>query len=318
MCSAASDPSTRTMLRMPDAIVDAHHHLWRLSSSGVQYPWLQDAYDPNRFMLGSYQALRNDFDVAAFRQVTQPAPVVASVHVEAECARSQALAETQWLHAVARDGLPSAIVAWVDLLASDASDRLAEQAAWPLVRGIRFKPVTTGGPGHQRAIGHGTLSDPGWSAALERLAVHGLSWDLRLPFWHLEEAAALVADSPGVTVILEHAGLPWDRTDEGLALWRRGMAALAENPNVFVKLSEFGLRNSAWDTAQNVRIIQEVLAIFGWRRCMFASNFPVASLRVTYSMLIQTFAEALAQLDESSARAVWHDNAMRVYRIDTP
>nr|WP_244231129.1 amidohydrolase family protein [Paraburkholderia graminis] len=300
---------------MPEAIVDAHHHLWRLSSSGVQYPWLQDAYDPNRFMLGPYEALRKDFDVVAFRRAAESAPVVASVHVEAECARSQALAETEWLHSVASEGLPSAVVAWVDLLASDASDRLAEQAAWPLVRGIRFKPATTRSPDHPRVIGRGTLSDPGWSVALERLAVHGLSWDLRVPYWHLEDAAAVVADSPKVTVILEHAGLPWDRTDEGLAPWRRGMAALAARPNVFVKLSEFGLRNAAWDAVENGRIIREALAIFGWERCMFASNFPVASLRVTYPILIQTFADALSHLDDASARAVWHDNAMRVYRI---
>ncbi|BFG79804.1 hypothetical protein PTKU46_78380 [Paraburkholderia terrae] len=146
--------------------------------------------------------------------------------------------------------------------------------------------------------------------------MHRLSWDLRVPFWHLDEAARLVAESPDVTVVLEHAGLPWDRSDEGLALWRRGMASLAANPNVFVKLSEFGLRNPTWDVAQNIQIIRETLAIFGWQRCMFASNFPVAHLRVTYPVLIQTFAEALADLDETSARAVWHDNAIRVYRID--
>ncbi|TKC88026.1 amidohydrolase [Trinickia terrae] len=318
MCSPIrADRAVPDEPRMPEAVVDAHHHLWLLSSSGIRYPWLQDDYDPERFMLGPYAPLCADFGVPDYRRAARGVPVVASVHIEAECARSQALAETEWLHAVAaRHSLPSAVVAWADLLAGDASEQLAEQAAWPLVRGIRFKPRTAARAGESLPDGPGTLRDPRWGDALARLASHGLAWDLRVPFWHLEEAAALLCNAPGVTVVLEHAGLPWDRSEQGLAQWRRGMAALAENPRVFVKLSEFGLRDSAWDDARNTRIIRDALAIFGWQRCMFASNFPVAGLRVAYPALIRLFAEALAGLDDIAARAVWHDNAMRVYRIE--
>ncbi|VWC35431.1 putative amidohydrolase [Burkholderia stagnalis] len=164
--------------------------------------------------------------------------------------------------------------------------------------------------------GPGTLRDARWPAALERLAAHGLGWDLRVPFWHLDEAAALLARAPAVDVVLEHAGLPWDRSAAGLARWRRGMAALAALPRVSVKLSEFGLRDAAWNDAENRRIIREAIAIFGWERCLFASNFPVAGLRVTYPALLRTFAAALADLDDGARRAIWHDNAIRVYRID--
>src|SRR5438105_1667619 len=83
------------------------------------------------------------------------------------------------------------------------------------------------------------LQDRRWPAALERLRQHGLSWDLRVPFWHLEEAAALLREVPALPVVLEHAGLPWDRSDAGLTRWRRGMAALAAHEQVHVKLSEF-------------------------------------------------------------------------------
>ncbi|VWD19641.1 amidohydrolase [Burkholderia lata] len=300
---------------MPDALVDAHHHLWRLDA-GAHYPWLQEDYDPARFMFGDYAALCRDFGVDDLRHAAQGVPILASVHVEAERARDEALAETRWLHEVAAShGLPSAVVAWVDLLAGDADERLAEQAAWPRVRGVRFKPRTTAAPGAS-VDGPGTLRDPRWPTALERLAAHGLCWDLRVPFWHLEEAAALLADAPKVDVVLEHAGLPWDRSTTGLARWRRGMRALAELPNVTVKLSEFGLRDAAWNDAGNARIIRDAIAIFGWERCLFASNFPVAGLRVTYPVLLRTFADAMADLGERARRAIWHDNALRVYRID--
>ncbi|CAG9228594.1 Amidohydrolase 2 [Paraburkholderia sabiae] len=303
-------------LALPDAIVDAHHHLWRLGGA-LRYPWLQHAYDPAHFMLGDYASLCRDFDVDAYRRTTEGAPVVASVHVEAECAREDALAETRWLHDVAaRASLPSAVVAWVDLLADDVEERLSDQAAYPLVRGIRFKPRTSAMPGEAPG-GPGTLADPRWPRALERLAAHGLSWDLRLPFWHLGDAARRLADAPSVDVVLEHAGLPWDRSAAGLATWRRGMEALSQLPNVSVKLSEFGLGDAEWNEAENQRIIAEALAIFGPERCMFASNFPVAGLRVTFPVLMRTFAAALASHRWSAAaqRAVWQDNAIRIYRI---
>ena len=245
-------------------------------------------------------------------------PIVASVHVEAECARTDALAETRWLHEVAaRQGLPTALVAWVDLLADDADERLAEQVRYSRVRGVRFKPRTSATP-TKNADGPGTLSDPRWPRGLERLATHGLSWDLRVPFWHLEEAAARLADAPALDVVLEHAGLPWDRSDAGLAHWRRGMTALAALPRVSVKLSEFGLRDAAWNEMQNRRIVRDAIDIFGVERCMFASNFPVAALRVSYPALVAMFAAALAdmRLGESARRAIWHDNAVRIYRLD--
>ncbi|WP_063550962.1 amidohydrolase family protein [Burkholderia territorii] len=299
---------------MPAALVDAHHHLWHLGA-GARYPWLQDQYDPARFMFGDYAALCRDFGLDDYRHAAQGAPIVASVHVEAERARDEALAETRWLHEVAAaHGLPSAVVAWVDLLADDADERLAEQAAWPRVCGVRFKPRTAAAP-DAVVDGPGTLHDPRWPAALERLAARGLGWDLRVPFWHLGDAAALLADAPGVDVVLEHAGLPWDRSAAGLARWRRGMEALAASPRVSVKISELGLRDAVWNDADNARIIRDTIAIFGWQRCLFASNFPVAGLRVSYCALLRTFARAMADLDDAARQAIWHDNALRVYRI---
>ena len=302
------------MCIVPRAIVDSHHHLWALDRG--RYPWLQDGYDPDAFILGEYAALRRDFGVGEYRAAADGQPVVATVHVEAERERSQAVAETAWLHRLhATRGMPNAVVAWADLLADDADERLAEQAAYPLVRGIRFKPVTARSPDESVRAQPGALQDRRWPAALEQVHRHGLSWDLRVPFWHLEEAAAVVREVPSVPVVLEHAGLPWDRSDAGLALWRLGMETLARNEQVHVKLSEFGLRDALWRFEDNALIVRETIAIFGWQRCMFGSNFPVASLRIGYAALVQAMSGALVHLPPEARRAIWHDNAMAFYRI---
>ena len=111
------------MNELPEAIVDSHHHLWDLHK--IHYPWLDDAYDPTKFILGEYHLLRRNYLPRDFRESWSGMPVIASVHVEAECDRSQALAETQWVHQpAAASGFPNAVIAYVDLLASNADEEL--------------------------------------------------------------------------------------------------------------------------------------------------------------------------------------------------
>lgn len=308
----------------PTAIVDTHHHLWRLSAgpnadpNAGHYPWLQEAYAPEQFILGEYAALCRDYGPAELRQDMAGAPVVATVHVEAERNRSQALAETRWLHDVAaEEGLPHAVVAWVDLLADNVEQALAQQQAFPRLRGVRFKPLVAPSAAQAAtAAGRpGSLQDPRLERGLNALAARGLLWELRVPFWHLAEAAPLVARVPGLQVVVQHLGLPWDRSAAGLAQWRAGLQALAALPQVHLKLSEFGLKGAPWRREDNLPLLREAVALFGPRRCVFGSNFPVAGLRIGYGELVQAMAEGLAHLPPEAQQAIWHDNAWALYRL---
>ncbi len=298
-------------------VVDAHHHLWDLSAG--HYPWLQQDYDPRAFFLGDYAALRQDFLPADYRRVSQGCQVIATVHVEAERDRREQLAETAWLQTLhAAHGLPNAIVAHAWLDRPETEERLLQQLQHPLVRGIRSKPVTAAAPGLDVRGQPGTLQDERWLRGLALLEQHGLSWDLRVPSWHLEEAAAVAALFPRLPIVLNHHGFAWDRSADGLVRWREAMTVLAAQPNVCVKLSEFGLRDQPWDEAANTRIVHETLRIFGWQRCLFASNFPVAGLRIGYAELVQALWRMLAHLSPLQQEAVMARNALRVYRIDLP
>jgi predicted TIM-barrel fold metal-dependent hydrolase len=296
-------------------IVDAHHHLWDLGGP-LRYPWLSDGTHGS--FLGDYGALRRDYLVEDYRRDARNQRVVKTVHVEAECDRSQQVAETRWLTEIhARRGLPNAIVAhaWFDT--PDAERVLAAQRAFPLVRGIRSKPRTAPGPGEPLPpSAPGTMSDPRWRAGFALLECFGLSWDLRVPYWHLEDAARLVRDFPRIPVALNHTGFPWDRSPAGLARWREGMRALAACPQVHVKISELGLRDRPWTYEENRPIVLETIEIFGVDRCMMASNFPVAGLFAGFDLIFDSFARMLAHLPREDQERVFSRNAMRFYRID--
>ena len=296
-------------------VVDAHHHLWDLGRG--RYPWLQHAYDAEAFFLGNYRTLCRNFLPADYRHASAGCRVIATVHVEAERDRSEQLAETRWLQELnAAEGMPNAIVAHAWLDRPETEQRLLEQLRHPLVRGIRSKPVTAASPAHSVKGQPGTMQDPAWLRGLALLPGLGLSWDLRVPFWHLAEAAEVAAQFPQLQIVLNHHGFAWDRSEEGLKLWRDAMATLAEQPNVHVKLSEFGLRDEPWDREANARIVRDTIAIFGWERCMFASNFPVARLRISYPALIDSMAWILRDLSAPQRHAVMCGNALAFYRIE--
>jgi predicted TIM-barrel fold metal-dependent hydrolase len=294
-------------------IVDAHHHLWDLDGS-LRYPWLTSN---EHSYLGDYSAFRRSYLPDEYRRDTTLHKVVATVHVEAECDRSMQVAETEWLTAIAaRYGMPNVIVAhaWVDT--PNAEEILAAHCRFPLVRGIRTKPVTASGPDQSVRGQPRSLQDPNWRKGLALLEKYGLSWDLRVQWWHLEEAAEVCREHPTMRIVLNHTGYPLHRTPDGLAGWRRGMAALAACPNVWCKISGLCVQGLPWTLESNGPIIRDTIAMFGVDRCMFASNFPVDSLKGSWDYIYSNFKRAVADFSDADRRKLFAENALRCYRIE--
>jgi predicted TIM-barrel fold metal-dependent hydrolase len=299
-------------------LIDAHHHFWALDGR-IDYPWLDDSPVPD-FFLGDYSAIRRPFLPDDLRRLV-PAGyrLLGSVHCEAEAARSQAADETRWLGALAaHQGLPSAHVGWAAFGDDDCAAQLDRQLQSPLFRGVRAKPVSARAPEEVPAIRNrpGSLQDDHWCSGLALLAERDLSWDLRLPAWHLAEAAERLQQHPTLVVILNHCGLPWDRSAAGLRQWRQGLEALAANANVCVKLSELGTPGRAWNAADNLALLCDLIRIFGPQRCLFASNAPVSGLQVGYRDWLALVEEAIRRTAPGVRDAILWRNALHWYRLD--
>lgn len=295
-------------------VVDAHQHFWDLDAN--YYPWLCDA-PPIPFRYGDYAAIRRSYLPGDYRRDTAGFDVSATVHVEAEWNPADPTGETRWLEGLAaREGLPSAAIAQAWLDRDDVPEVLAAQAASPLVRGVRHKPRAAPDPASVVPGAPGTMGDPRWRAGYALLETHALTFDLQTPWWHLAEAAELARDFPGTTIILNHTGLPADRSEDGLLAWRRAMTRLAAEPNVAVKISGLGQPGVPWMLESNRRIVLDTIGIFGVERCMFASNFPVDSLVGRFAVIFDGFAEAVAELSTDERRRLFHDNAVGYYRLD--
>ena len=294
-------------------IVDGHHHLWDLEA--VDYPWLR-ARGVRRFF-GDPTPIQRNYGVRELRADAAPAAVeiLQSVHVQVGCAPGMELAETLWLDSVGtRDGLPTAIIAAVDLTRGDVGDLLAAHAVSPRLRGVRQivgrEPADDARTGCARV-----LEDPAFLQGLRTLAAHGLSFDLQLTVPLMERVADVLTQVPELPVALCHCGSPWDQTPAGLEVWRQGLNRLARLPRLVCKISGLSMFEPRWTTERFVNLAQTVLGIFGPERCLFGSNFPVDGLHRGYGEIVAATNVALQGFGAAASESVYRDTARRFYRL---
>lgn len=297
--------------RYDGPIVDAHHHFWEPRRNF--HPWLSGT-ETIPFRYGDYSAIKGDYLPEHYLADAAGHEVVQTVYVETEWDPRDPLGETRYVHDLARrHGAPHAVVAQAWLDAADAAELLAAQAAFERVRSVRHKP---GGPVRPEEVGsqRTLMSDERWRQGYAELQRHGLHFDLQTPWWNLDEACRLARDFPATQLILNHTGLPSDRSAAGLAAWRAALVRLAEWPNVALKISGLGLAGQPWRADDNAWIVREAIAVFGVERAMFASNFPVDRLCGSYDAIIGGFKRLVTDLPITAQRQLFHDTAQRLYR----
>ena len=291
-------------------IIDAHHHIWRQAD----LPWLQGPMVARIF--GPYEPIRRDYPIAEYLADIKSSNVVGSVYVQTNWAKDKALEEAAWVQSVAdTEGWPHAIVGYADLLDDSAPQTLKALAKIPRVRGIRMQLHWHENPLYRFAAAPDVMNGALFRKNFAHVAGNNLSFDLQVFTSQMKDAANLAAAFPGVTFVLQHAGMLEDKSKEGRASWREGMKRLADQPNIVSKLSGLGTFIQRNDPSHIADVIHETVAIFGPDRCLFGSNFPIEKLWTSYSDLVNAHRAALAGYAASEQQAMLHGNARRIYRM---
>jgi predicted TIM-barrel fold metal-dependent hydrolase len=273
-------------------IADAHLHVW--DATAHYYPWLSDR--PVAFRYGDYSALPRRYGVEDYRCDAAGWDVARGVYIEAEWDPRDPAGEMEFIAQVRRrHHFPTVAVAQAWLDREDCPAVLESHASRSFVRGVRHKPKP------------GQLDDERWRSGFARLAPLGLHFELQAPWRQLGEAARLARDFPDTTIVVNHTGLPHD---DQLGGWRDALAQLARHPNVALKISGLGT------VTRKREVVLAVIEMFGAQRAMFASNYPVDRLCHGFDAIWRTFGDVTRDLAESERRALFHDNAVRIYRME--
>jgi L-fuconolactonase len=178
------------------------------------------------------------------------------------------------------------------------------------------------------------LMEPKFREGFACLAPRGLSFDAWLFHTQIDELLDLSRAFESTTIILDHVGGPLGigpyegKRDEVFGAWQQSIREIARCPNVFVKLGGLKMPICGFGWHKGPRPpssaeLAEMLAPYylhciehlGPDRCMFESNFPVDKASCSYTVLWNCFKRLTRDFAESERAALFHDTAVRVYRL---
>jgi predicted TIM-barrel fold metal-dependent hydrolase len=293
--------------------VDAHQHFQDIENHC--YPWLCDAGRPAR-LEGDLSPIRRNYLPADYLADMASVRLIKSVHVQNGWDPSDPAGETRWLQGLAdAHGFPHAIVAFADLADAGVEALLEAHCAFPNTRGIRQILNWHEDPKLRVAARADLMDDAGWRRGFKLLQRYRLSFDLQIYWPQMAAAYRLAKDFPGTTIILNHFGMPIDRSAEGIASWAAALAQLAQAPNVMLKLSGLGLGHPGWTAQDTAPLLTRAIDIFGVGRAMFGSNLPVDKLFSPADRIIEAYGSAARRFTIAERAALFQANAERAYRI---
>jgi predicted TIM-barrel fold metal-dependent hydrolase len=312
------------------AICDPHHHLWDHPTS--------------RYLLDELVADTSEHNVVKTVFVE-----CGSMYAEDQSDELAPVGETVFVQAVAEQSAAgrygsmranAGIVGHADLMLGEAVDAVlaAHLAASPeRFRGVRHSAAWHASAAirrsHSRNVPHMLMLDR-FRQGFARLSNYGLSFDAWLFHTQIDELTDLARAFEDTPIILDHVGGPLGigphagKRDEVFAAWSRSIVELARCPNVVVKLGGLGMalcgfgwhkRERPPSSAELARSQQPYLLHciehFGVERCMFESNFPVDKVSSSYTLLWNAFKRVAAGFSEPEKVALFHDTAVRTYRL---
>ncbi|MGO1068849.1 amidohydrolase family protein [Lysobacter sp. CA199] len=278
-------------------IVDAHMHFWSLARG--DYDWLTP----------DVSALYRDFEPADIEAELAQRGVSMVIAVQATGTE----AETRFLlDLAARHPRIAGVVGWTDFESPHCAQRMDALIEIGRARLKGFRPMVQ------------DIADPDWllrpslDGAFQALIERDLSFDALVKPVHLPVLRQRLSLHPELRAVVDHAGKP-DVHGEGRAAWAEDIAALAEQPRLFCKLSGLlteGDRAASLDELDP--FVAHVLHCFGPERVMWGSDWPVLTLRADYGHWHRMARELIRRHAPGHEAQVFGDNSRAFYRLPRP
>ena len=270
--------------------IDAHQHFWHLQRG--DYGWLT----------AELTAIYRDFQPPDLKPLLDQQGIGGTILVQA----APTVAETRYMLGLARETpWVRGVVGWVPLDAEEARSMVGELATDPLLVGLR--PML-----HD-------LSDEAWvlrpdvAVGLTAMQEHGLVLDALVRPQHLPHIRRLLERHPDLKVVIDHAAKP-AIGQGGFQGWAEDMAAIAGASQACCKLS--GLLTEAGPGADAAALrpyVEHLLAVFGPKRLLWGSDWPVLTLAAPYAGWWAVTQQLLSPLEEAERDAILGGNAQSLY-----
>lgn len=272
--------------------IDAHQHFWNFDP--VRDAWIDD----------SMAVLRKDFLPEDLAQLLKTNQMEGCIAVQAD----QSDQETAFLLDLAqKHPFIKGVVGWVDLLKENLESRLEYFSAFENLKGIRH--IVQAEP-------TGFMLRDDFQQGISKLHKFGLVYEILVQSKQLEETIQLVKNHPNQVFVLDHLGKPNIKAQE-IASWKKNLHSLAENPNVYCKISGV-ITEANWNTWTYVDFVPYfdiLFDAFGAKRILFGSDWPVCLTAGNYKEVVKLVEKYIAKFSKEEQAGIMGKNAAKVYNL---
>jgi L-fuconolactonase len=288
-------------------IIDTHQHLWDIRKQHL--PWLAGAPEVLRrnYLPADYEAATEGLRMRALYMEVDVAE--GSLNEEAELLRRLCASGNSQTFAAILGGRPAS---------EQFEEYLKRHSEGGFLKGVRRVLHTPETP-------RGACLEKDFVKGVRTIGKLGLTFDLCMRPGELGDAAALAAECPDTTLVLDHCGNadakafmkappgePAHRAED----WQRAIERLALKRNVHCKIS--GVIESlpgGWTVEQLSPVVNHCLDAFGPERVVFGSNWPVCLLGGPLRSWVKALGEIVSARPPAERAKLWSENARRIYRL---
>jgi L-fuconolactonase len=273
-------------------VIDSHQHFWKYDPE--THAWIDDRM----------KVIRRDFMPDDLEPLFDDLSVDGCVAVQAD----QTEEETDFLLNLAdRYMFIKAVVGWIDLWDEKFEERLEKFSGRPKLAGFRHI---------LQAEDPEKMLEPAFLRGMKTLQKNGYTYDILIYPKHQDAAIELVRRCPGQKFVVDHLAKP-DIKNQIFEPWAEKMEHLAKSENVFCKVS--GLVTEAdwnrWKPSDLKPYLDTVFEVFGTRRILYGSDWPVCLLAGSYKEVYSVVTDYLSDFSNGEKKDVMGENAIRFYGI---
>ncbi|MCW5911287.1 MAG: amidohydrolase family protein [Cyclobacteriaceae bacterium] len=271
--------------------IDSHQHFW--------------IYDRKRdsWITDNMQVIQRDFLPPDLEPLLHQHNLHGCVAVQAD----QSETETNFLIALSEEHrFVRGVVGWTDLKAADVEAKLSGFKNFKALKGFRHII---------QAEAKGFMLHPDFIRGVQLLKKYNFTYDILIREQQLEEALAFIQLLPDQKLVIDHIAKPLIGHDR--SYWKQYITEIARYENVYCKLSGMVTEAdwSTWQASNFTPYLDTIFHVFGSKRVMYGSDWPVCLLAASYSRQLQIVEQHIQSFSDTEKQAIMGENATGFYNL---
>lgn len=273
--------------------IDAHQHFWKFDA--VRDSWINDD-----MKLIQKDFLPEDLEPVLRQNNFDGCMIVQSDQSEEETAFQIDNAE--------KFDFIKGIVGWTDLRANDIDERLHYYSRFKKIKG--FRHILQGEQERDMML------KPAFMNGIKKLKNYNFTYDVLIFPDQLRYMPKLIAAFPEQPFVINHIAKPEIKSGQ-INDWKKDITAVAQFENVSCKIS--GMVTEAdwksWKKEDFKPYLDVITEVFGTKRIMFGSDWPVCLLAASYKEVVGIVSDYFSDFSKDEQEQFFALNAIDFYKL---